>query len=108
METIYGQFDDAQFEDYKKQMHKEMFWLLLYKDPKTRDQYSYVDFNKYFESLMRKLNGLNEILSFPVEMVSIMSLLQAAYQEAKKDDFHYSIYRKMVLDAHALVDKIGD
>lgn len=108
MDTIYGQFTDIQLNDYKKKMHKDLFWLLLYKDPKTKEQYPDVDFNKYFIGIMKKLNGLNELLYFPVEMIDMMSLLQAAYQETKSKTFDYSLYRKLILDAHALVDKIGD
>ena len=85
-----------------------MYWLLLYKDPKTCEQYSYVDFNKYFDGLMRRINGLSSLLSYPVEIVSIMSTLEAAFLETKKDDFDFQIYRKLVLDAHALVDKIKE
>lgn len=108
MKTIYGgYFPEEQFEEYKKKMHKEMFWLLIYKDPKTKDDYLYVDFEKYFTGLMKKLNGLNALFSYPVEMVSIMGLLQGAYLETQKENFDYSIYRKLVLDAHALVDQIG-
>lgn len=36
MDTIYGHFDDLQIEEYKEKLHKEMFWLLLYKDPKQK------------------------------------------------------------------------
>ena len=68
MKTIYGgYFPEEQFEEYKKKMHKEMFWLLIYKDPKTKDDYLYVDFEKYFTGLMKKLNGLNALFSYPVE-----------------------------------------
>ena len=48
MNTIYGHFDDTQFEEYKEKLHKEMFWLLLYKDPKTKEEFKNVDFEKYF------------------------------------------------------------
>lgn len=108
MKTIYGFFDDIQFSKYKEKLHKEMFWLLLYKDPKTCEQYSYVDFEKYMLYLMKRIDGLNALLSYPPEIVSIMTLLQAALQETRKDSFDYSVYRKLVLDAHALVDKIGE
>ena len=57
---------------------------------------------------MRKINGLNELLYYPTEIVSIMSLLQAAFQEAEKESFDYSVYRKLILDAHSLVDKIHE
>ena len=107
MQNIYGHFDDEQMENYKVKLHKELFWLLIYKDPKTRDEYLNIDFNKYFDGLMRRIDGLNKLLFYPVEIVSIMSLLEAALIESKKVDFDYQAYRKLVLDAHSLVDKIG-
>ena len=107
MDTIYGHFDDLQIEEYKEKLHKEMFWLLLYKDPKTKDEFKNVDFEKYFVNLMKKIDGLNALLSYPVEIVSIMSLLQAALNETRIAEFNYSSYRKLILDAHSLVDKIN-
>lgn len=107
MNTIYGHFDDTQFEEYKEKLHKEMFWLLLYKDPKTKDEFKNVDFEKYFVNLMKKRDGLNALLSYPVEIVSIMSLLQAALNETRIEEFNYFSYRKLILDAHSLVDKIN-
>ena len=107
MRHIYGHFNDKQMENYKVKLHKELFWLLIYKDPETRDEYLNVDFNKYFDGLMKRINGLNKLLFYPVEIVSIMSLLEAALIESKKVDFDYQAYRKLVLDAHSLVDKIG-
>ena len=62
MDTIYGHFDDLQIEEYKEKLHKEMFWLLLYKDPKTKDEFKNVDFEKYFINLMKKIDGLNTLL----------------------------------------------
>lgn len=108
MKTIYGSFDKDQFERFKTKLHKELFWLLLYKDPKTKEQYQNVNFEKYFDGLMRKINGLNELLFYPTEIVSIMSLLQAAFQETREEPFNYPIYRKLILDAHSLVDKIDE
>ncbi len=107
MKHIYGIFSTEQMDDYKVKLHKELFWLLLYKDPKTKDGYTNVDFNKYFDGLMRKIDGLNELLFYPTEIVAIMSLLEAALIESRKIDFDYKAYRKLILDAHALVDKIG-
>lgn len=107
MDTIYGHFDDLQIEEYKEKLHKEMFWLLLYKDPKTKDEFKNVDFEKYFINLMKQIDGLNTLLFYPVEIVAIMSLLQAALNETRSDDFNYRSYRKLILDAHSLVDKIN-
>lgn len=108
MKTIYGQFNNEQFEKHKEKLHKELFWLLLYKDPETKDNYNNVDFEKYMVNLMKRIDGLNELLFFPPEIITIMSLLQAALQESRKENFDYSVYRKMILDAHALVDKIKE
>lgn len=107
MDTIYGHFDDLQIEEYKEKLHKEMFWLLLYKDPKTKDEFKNVDFEKYFINLMKKIDDLNTLLFYPVEIIAIMSLLQAALNETRSDDFNYRSYRKLILDAHSLVDKIN-
>ena len=107
MRNLYGKFDDGQMDNYKVKLHKELFWLLIYKDPKTKDEFCNVDFNKYFDGLMRKIDWLNELLFYPTEIVSIMSLLEAALIESKKEDFDYKAYRKLILDAHSLIDKIG-
>lgn len=106
--TIYGQFEEEQFSNYKEKLHKKLFWLLLYKDPKEADKYTYVNFEKYYGSLMRELDGLNEIISYPKEMVEIMALLEAALIESRKEDFDYRVYRKLVLDAHHLVDDLEE
>ena len=107
MKHLYGYFKDEQMDDYKVKLHKELFWLLIYKDPKTKDEYPNVDFNKYFDGLMKRINGLNKLLFYPTEIVAIMSTLEAAFIESKKENFDYQEYRKLVLDAHSLVDKIG-
>lgn len=107
MNHKYGHFNNEQMEKYKVKLHKDLFWLLIYKDPKTKEEFANVNFDKYFDGLMRKINGLNELLFYPVEIVTIMSLLEAALIETRKEDFDYLAYRKLVLDAHAQIDKIG-
>ena len=107
MHNKYGTFSNEQMENFKVKLHKELFWLLIYKDPETKEDYSNVDFEKYFTGLMKKINGLNSLLFYPSEIVSIMSLLEAALMETQEIDFDYKIYRKLILDAHNLVDKIG-
>lgn len=107
METIYGHFDDEQIERYKVQLHKELFWLLLYKDPKKKEECKNAYFDKYFDTVMKKMDGLNELLFYPTEIIGIMSLLRAAYKETKKIVFDFQEYRKLILKAHSLVDKIN-
>jgi hypothetical protein len=104
---MYGNFSHEQMENYKVKLHKDLFWLLIYKDPKTKEEFANVDFDKYFDGIMRRINGLNELLFRPTEIVTIMCLLEAALIETRKEDFDYLAYRKLVLDAHAQIDKIG-
>ena len=108
MKGKYWDFDDLQIDDYKDVLHKELFWLLLYKDPKTCNEYKYVDYDKYFTGLMKQLDGLNELLLHPVQLIKLMSLLEAAFIETKEETFDYQSYRKLILDAHSLVDKLTE
>ncbi len=111
MKHLYGEFEEKQFEEYKKQLHKKLFWLLIYKDPNTKDQFPLVTdevFENYFTNVMHEIDGLNALLYYPTEICSIMVLLQRALMETKDPDFNYKSYRKLVLDAHALVDKIQE
>lgn len=107
MKTIYGTFSKEQIDEYKDRLHSKLFQLLLYKDPKTKDKYN-VNFEKYFNGIMHSIDGLNELLFYPEVIVELMSNLEAALIETRKEDFDYKVYRKLVLDAHALVDHIGE
>ena len=106
MKSKYGMFTVNELAEYKDKLHNKLFWLLLYKDPQTKDDFTYVDFDSYFVALMKELNGLNEVLIDPHGLVEMISILEAAYMESKKDSFNYKVYRKFVLDAHNLLDRI--
>lgn len=106
MKSKYGDFSIDEIIEYKDKLHSKLFWLLLYKDPKTKDSFGYVDFDLYFTALMKELNALNEILYKPEGLVEIISILEAAYTESKNDSFNYRLYRKFVLDAHNLLDRV--
>ena len=108
MNYLYGKFSKEQITDFKDKLHKKLFWLLLYKDPKTAQNYKNVDFKKYFINLMKEIDGLNELLFYPTPIIEICCKLQAAYKESCNEQFDYQAYRKFVLDAHNLVDKIGE
>ncbi len=101
-----AEFNEKQLDEYRERLHKKMFWLLLYKDPETKDAYDYVDFGKYFMFLMKELKGLNELLNHPPYLIETMSTLQAAYDESMSEPFDYGSYRKLVLDAHNILDKV--
>lgn len=106
MDTLYGEIPVEQFNDYKVKLHKKLFWLLLYKDPNTCADYEHVDFDKYITSLLKEIAGLSKILSSPSELVELLALLQAAYNETSREDFNYKTYRKFVLDAHNVLDRL--
>ena len=107
MEHLYGYFTDGQMENYKTKLHKDVFWLLLYKDPQKIDEFLDVDYEKYFNGLMLKINGLNELLSYPSEIVEMMSILEAALLETRREYFNFRTYKKLIFDAHSLIDKLG-
>ena len=56
MDYLYGKFSDKQITEFKNKLHKKLFWLLLYKDPKTAQNYKNVDFAKYFVNLMKEID----------------------------------------------------
>ena len=107
MNSKYGNFTTEQLLEYKKKLHDKLFWLLLYKDPNTKDEFGEVDFDRYFDLLMKELNGLGDLLLRPTGLVEMLSILEAALAESKKTQFNYRTYRKFVLDAHNLLDRMG-
>lgn len=106
MNTLYGNFDDLQFDNYKVVLHKKLFWLLLYKDPKTCEEYKKINVETYIVYLQKALNGLNELLLYPEPMVRLMSTIQAILIELRKENFEWKAYRSLVLSAHKIVDEL--
>jgi len=104
----YGSFSDDQLSATKQYIRKQIFYLLLYVDPETKEEYSNVNVNKAFQGLQYKLGGLNSILFEPPSLITVMSLLEAALLEYQKSDFNFNAYRKLVLDAGNEVKKIDD
>lgn len=104
----YGEFTDKQIESNITYIRKQIYYLLLCVDPKTKDDYINVDIPKAFDSLLIKLGGLNSVLFEPPEMVTVISLLEAALCEYNNPEFKYSIYRKLILDAGNEVLKIKE
>lgn len=102
MRHLYGTFSPTQIQEQKKSLHNSVHWLLIYKE----ENYEHLD--AYFESLLMRIGGLNEILLEPPELVTLLSLLQAARNEAFKDNFEFKKYRKLILDSHSLIDKIKE
>ena len=102
----YGDFSEDQMNEYKKKLHNKIFWLLLYKDPKETIEITDEEFESYFLSILLEVNGLNSLFDYPVEIVELVSKLEFARETTTWDDFNFKGYRKLILDAESLVDKI--
>lgn len=107
MRTKYGTYSPDQISSVKQSIQKSIFFLLLYVDPKTKDEYPEVDVNDAFRNLQLRISGLNGILHEPPELVNVMSYLESA-QQVYQGDFDFYTYRKLILDAGSEVMKVKE
>lgn len=106
MKYKYGDFSEGQVASTAKFMHGEVHKLLLYKDENstaTIKNRSEEEFLKYFDSVLMRIGGMNNILGNPPLMVSLISTLEAAKMELGVTPFNYKRYRKLILDAHGYI-----
>ena len=108
MKNLYGEFTQEQISQTKKSLRGSIFFLLLCVDPKTSWEYKDVDVNKCFNGLLLKMGGMNELLLCQPELVTTMSLLQAALIEFNNPEFDFGTYRKLILDAGAEINKLRE
>lgn len=108
MKHLYGEFTQNQIAETKKSLRGSIFFLLLCVDRKTATEYKDVDVNKCFNGLLLKLGGMNQLLMEQPSLVTVMSLLQAALMEYNNPEFNFHIYRKLILDAGAEVEKLKE
>lgn len=106
MKFKYGEFPQTQFDNYKKQLHSKIHWLLIYKDPKLKEQYSSIDVKRYIEDLQLYLAGLNELLNCSPVIVTILASLESMKILLEQEEFDFYYFRKIVLGTHRLVDDI--
>ena len=110
MRYLYGEFSDKQVKINANHLHNKIHKLLLYKDKNIKDIIfnTNEEFNSYFLNLLFYIGGLNKILGEPKEMMSLMSVLQTAYNETQNESFSYKVYRKLILDAHGFIKSMFD
>lgn len=108
VKNLYGEFTQSQIAQTKKSLRSSIFFLLLCVDKRTAQDYEDVDVNKCFEGLLLRMGGLNDLLMNQPEIVTSMSLLQAAKREFNKDRFIFFRYRKLILDAGAEIEKLKE
>lgn len=102
----YGEFAEMQVNEIKDILRKRIFFLLLVaEDLETKTKFPEVDLTQANTTLLWRISGLNELLGEPVELVTVLSLLEEA-KNTIKPDFDFTKYRKLILDAGAEVMKI--
>lgn len=102
----YGEISYAQISEVKEKMRKQIFFLLLIVDPVCAEEYDNVNVYEAFENILDWLGGLNGLLNYPSEYVSVMALVYAAFLEYQKPKLNWPHYRKLILDAGSAVKKI--
>ena len=104
----YGKFTDMQISEIKEILRKRIFFLLLVaEDLEAKVKFPEVDLEQANTTLLWRISGLNELLGEPIELVTVLSLLEEA-KNTIKPDFDFAKYRKLILDAGAEVMKIAD
>lgn len=112
MEVIrytYGDFTGLQIKEIKEKMCKQIYFLLCIVDPKTAKNYK-VDVSAAIENVLKTYGSLNDLLGYPEELVEVMVMLNAAFQEYQKGpaEMSWKLYRKLILDACGAVKKIKE
>jgi hypothetical protein len=95
--NIYTEMPPSQIAAEKAYIRSAIFKLLPYKE----ESYEYL--NEYFGSVLQLLKGFNKISGNQPEMVSIISKI--AYARDVED---FNEYRKAILDACGLVERIKE
>lgn len=104
----YGEFTTKQINAEVDRLRKSIFFLLLCVDKETRDSYQHISVPLVFRNLLYRIGGLNDVLFQPVELVTVISLLQAAFNEYTSSHFNFKLYRKLILDAGTEILKIKE
>ena len=96
--NIYAEMPYNQIAAEKKYIRSAIYKLLPYKEEK----YEYLD--NYFNSVLQLLKGFNVVSGNQPEVISIISKIAYARDEAKD----FQDYRKAILDACGLVERIKE
>ena len=106
----YGEFADKQIDEIKEILRHRIFFLLLVAEDEAKNnkvEYPHIDLIKANTSLLWRISGLNELLGNPIELVTVLSLLEEAKNTIKGDNFNFKKYRKLILDAGEEIMKIA-
>lgn len=103
MKHRYGKFSNMQMSEIKRTLRGSIFFLLQCADPNTAGKYPGKDVNEIFQNIQYDLDGLNSLLFYPVELVPVIELLEAARVTYNKPNSQFEDYRKLILDAGVAV-----
>ena len=106
----YGEFADKQIDEIKEILRHRIFFLLLVAEDEAKNnkvEYPHIDLMKANTSLLWRISGLNELLGNPIELVTVLGLLEEAKNTIKGDNFNFKKYRKLILDAGEEIMKIA-
>ena len=104
----------GQFEEYKRRLKQQLLWCIFYREKEFEKGENSDTLETYFQTLLDRMQAMNELLSHPSELLGVIELLEAAKELYDNDvelgynfpTVHYLRYRKYILDARALVDAI--
>lgn len=96
--NFYKEIPPSQIAAEKIYLRSAIYKLLPYKE----ESYAYLD--NYFVSVLQQLNGFNKLTGFQPEVLTIMSLVAYARDDAKD----FQDYRKAILDACGMVEHIKE
>jgi hypothetical protein len=95
--NIYTEVPSSQIAAEKEYIRSAIFKLLPYKES------SYEHLGDYFDSVLQLLKGFNKISGYQPVMISIISKVEYARDEADIKE-----YRKAVLDACGMIGLIKE
>lgn len=101
MEYSYGKFTPEQIKDAKKLVHSMVHWLLLY----AEQDYDKEKFGQYFKTVLYRIGGMGELFGETGDFVLLMGTLESASLLEQEEDLNFRDFRKLILDAHTLIDE---
>ena len=105
MRHKYGEFNQHQVSEIKNKLRKKIFYLLIIAENEfnEREEARQVNLYEAFDDVLTEINGFNDLLGYPPEIVECLSLLNAARMEYASENYNFSTYRKLILDAGAVI-----
>lgn len=101
MKYKYGIFSQEQLHEYKKLLHNKIHWLLIYEES------SYPKLDEYISSLQFQIAALAELINSP-QIINLADIIECIRIEYQKDSHNHKKYRKLVFDAHSVVDLLPE